>query len=355
MNKRLWYAAPITLALFLAGCSAIKTQEGDAPIAAQKRTTGFMGLATQDDVEVQLAKAFAGVDRVVIGGFKVGFNDSKRYDETRTGVFSGGSTTTALVKLAGIDDTVRQAITDQAYAQFVQMLEDKGYQVVPRSLLLQDPAYQKTTESDFPYKVDQSGLFSSYGVGHYYSPTDVGPRQAFFPGENDSQFFAGMGGQGAIDAADKFGAQNDVRVLAVSYMVDFAGAASGAYFSSTLLEVGQLMAVDTGQLVMSRNETGIRTATNAMLKLGQPIGSDVTFATIENVTTDGEVAAEVAANAVAGLFRGGLIGAFSQQASQTREFVFTADPALYTQAASDAIGQANTALVNKMAELRSPS
>ncbi|NYT24427.1 hypothetical protein H0A73_12525 [Alcaligenaceae bacterium] len=346
------YLAVSVVAVFLAGCSSIQTKQGDSTMNTQQRSGGFMGLSTKDDVEVQLAQAFAGVNKVIIGGFKVGFNDSKRYEEKRGGALSRASVATALVKLQGIDQATRQAITDHLYAQFVQKLQDKGYQVLPREPLLAYPAYAKVTEAEFPYKVDQSGLFSSYGVGYYYSPTPIGKKQAFFPGENDPSFMAGFGGLGLLDAADRFGHENDVRVLGVAFMVDFAGASEGGYFSTTHLEIGQLMAVDRGSLVMSRNETGIRTATIAQLNLGQPVGSSIPFASIENVTTDGDVAAQAAANAVTGLLSGGILGAFTSQANQTREFVFNAEPAKYIEAAQDALGQASTRLVDTMAGLR---
>lgn len=337
--------------VLLAGCSAVQVRQ-DGTATAQKRTAGFMGLATKDNVEVSYAPAFKDVKRVVIGGFKVGFNDSKKFSEQSSGIYTPATTTTALVDLEGIPPSVQQEITDKIYEEFIKQLMEKGYEVIPREQFTQTQAYQALKPSDFPFKVDQSGMFSSYGVGYYYSPTPIGNKQIFFPGENDAEFFTGFGGTSSLQISDKFSQDTDIRVLAVSLMVDFAGASSGAMFSSTRLELGQLMSVDKGQILISRADKGIRTAQTGSLTLGQPTSSDKTFATITNITSDTDVAMQATTNALVGFFRGGLLGAASQQASQTREFRYDADPAAYTEAALDALTKANDLLIDKMAALR---
>ncbi|AWB34779.1 hypothetical protein DBV39_14780 [Orrella marina] len=351
MSRYFTLIGSVVAVVLLAGCAAVQVRE-DGPATAQKRTTGFMGLGTKDDVEVSYAPAFKGVTRVVIGGFKVGFNDSKKFSQTSSGILSPATTATALVDLEGIDSSVQQQITDKVYEEFVSYLKQKGFEVVPREQFTSTPEYRAMTQSEFPFKVDQSGIFSSYGVGYYYSPTQIGNKQIFFPGENDADFFSTFGGTSSMQVSDKFSQDTDIRVLGVSLMLDFAGASEGAMFSSTRLEVGQLMSVDKGQIIISRADKGIRTAQTGTVTLGQPVISDKPFAKITNMTSDGDVAMQATANAFVGLLQGGLMGAVSQQASQTREFVYDADPAAYTEAAQEALDKANDMLIDKMAELR---
>ena len=352
ISRCLPYIGSLVIVALLSGCAAVQVRQ-DGTATAEKRSGGFMGLVTKDDIEVSYAAAFNDVRKVVIGGFKVGFNESKKFSEQSSGVLTPATTTTALVKLAGIEPSVQQQITDKVYDDFVGFLKASGYEVVPREQFTNTPAYKNLTASDFPFKVDQSGIFSSYGVGHYYSPTQIGSKQVFFPGENDAEFFSGFAGASAMQVSDKFSQDTDIRVLGVSLMLDFAGASSGEMFSSTKLEIGQLMSVDSGQIIISRADKGIRTAQTGTLTLGQPVYSEKTFANITNITSDTDVAVQAAGNAVLGLLRGGLLGAVSQQASQTREFRYDAEPAAYTAAAQDALDKTASLLVEKMASLRS--
>ena len=345
------YIGSLVTVVLLAGCSAIEVRQ-DGTATAETRKAGFMGLVTKDDIEVFYAPAFKDVRKVIIGGFKVGFNESKKFSEQTSGVLSPGTSTTALVQLAGISPVMQQQITDKVYENFVGFLKANGYEVVPHEQFTQTPDYKKLTTSDFPFKVDQSGIFSSYGVGYYYSPSQIGNKQLFFPGEHDGTLFGGFTGAGVLSAGDKFSQDTDIRVLGVSLMLDFAGASSGQMFSSAKLELGQLMSVDAGQVVISRADKGVRTAHIGTLKLGQPVYSDKTFATITNISTDTDVAVQATTNAVFGFLRGGLLGAVSQQANQVREFRYDANPDEYTTAAIDALDKTSGLFVEKMVSLR---
>src|SRR5690554_799277 len=112
MNKILQCVAPVALSFVLASCAVTSK---DTVMTTEKRTGGFLGLSTTSDVEIETPKAFAGAQRVVIGGFKVGFNQSKKLKKQARGRFSGGfgGNSTGLVKLDGISAEAHQRVTDQ--------------------------------------------------------------------------------------------------------------------------------------------------------------------------------------------------------------------------------------------------
>ncbi|KAA0890255.1 hypothetical protein [Pusillimonas sp. ANT_WB101] len=333
---------PVVLAFGLVGCSVTSQ---DTVMTTEKRTGGFLGLSTKSDIDVDTPKAFAEVQKVVIGGFKVGFNQSKKLQKKAGGMFSGGmgGNSTGLVKLDGVSPEVHQRIVNEAHEKFVQALIAQGYEVLPRETFTGNPAYAGTTEYDFPYKHDQSGLFSSYGVGTFYSPSQIGPKQPVFFGEIQG-VTGGLGTSNPGIAVAKFGEQTGAHVINVTYLLDFAGAGGHAGGSFSTLGVGQVMSVDAGLLGIGSGYMSTFGNKVGKLTLGQPIGSDIAFATIENTTSSAEVGLETALNVFTAVLGGGT--------NQTREFVFHADPDKYALAAIDALDKANAALVSKMAELR---
>lgn len=360
MNKLAILSISFAAAGLTAGCANVQTSGGVGQ--AQTRTGGFLGLATLDNIETKYESGFKGANQVIIGGFKVGFNDSKKFTETKNSIVGPSTSSTALVQLEGLDPSVRQQITDTAYNNFVQQLAANGYEVIERTQFTNSPAYKGAKEFDFPYKDDQSSLFSSYGVGYFYSPSQIGPKQAFFDGEIvDNSPLAGFSEMNnGSRATMNFGKdqKENIRVINVSYVIDFANG-SGASYGEALLEgkllsVDQLLAVNSGVLGISKGPWSF--AANQLtgqLSIGQAIGSDIEFATVENVTTEVEAGAEIATNLITGYLTGGLTGAIGKTQNQTREFVFhVTDSNKYAQASTEVLEKANTLMVEKMAQLR---
>ncbi|MBV6274296.1 hypothetical protein KVP09_15485 [Alcaligenaceae bacterium CGII-47] len=350
MNFMLRYLTPLILVSFLTACSTINSNEG--VMKAETRKGGFMGLATKDNIEVEQAREFAGVNKVVIGGFKVGFNDSKKLQQKKSGMFQSSSSQTGLVKLDGVDQTTRQQITDDMYDNFVQTLTTSGYQVVSRDELTGSPLYKEVKEVDFPYEDDDSGMFSSYGVGYFYSPSQIGPKQPLFFGElKNPGMFGGFSGMGIMNIAGKFTEASGARIIYVSYIVDFAGATSGDFFSAPL-QIGQVMAVNSAILGIGKGGTGVQLAATGQLKLGQPVASEIEFAKIQDNTNELEAGAVMAVNVATGFLSGGLAGALRSSGNQTKEYVFIADQTKYADAARDALTKTNALLTEKLVQLR---
>lgn len=67
-------AMAVSVLTLLSAC-AVTAEQG--VMEAQTRKGGVFGMSTNEQVVVDTDAAFKGVQKVIIGGFKVGFNDSK--------------------------------------------------------------------------------------------------------------------------------------------------------------------------------------------------------------------------------------------------------------------------------------
>lgn len=340
--KRLMFMF-ITVSI-LSGC-AVTSEQG--VMKAETRKGGLLGLSENEQIQVTTPKAFSSKQKVVIGGFKVGFNDSKRLVNKASGGFLSrgtGGASKGLVQLEGVSPEVMQQITDQAYSDFVNKLETNGYTVVPRQSFTSHTSYEGIKEFDFPYKMDNSGLLSSYGTAMYYSPQEIGSKQPIFSGEIEGET-GGFAFANPIHAIAGYGESTGVAVIYVSYFVDFAGKGGTEGMFSSNLKVGQLLSVDKAMIGIGSGQGGSFSTNNGQLALGQPVGSDVEFATIENTSSDVSVGLETTMNIVNTVT--GIGGT-----NQTREFVFTADPVKYSDASMDALSRTSELFIDKMTSLR---
>ena len=336
----------LAVSLSLGACSVTSEQNG--VMKAETRKGGFMGLSTNEAVEVTTPAAFQNKKSIVIGGFKVGFNESKRMARKAGGGLMGGGfggKATGLVKLEGVDAKTKQAITNQVYADFIATLKANGYTVVDRSQFTNSEAYKGTKTYAFPYLDDNSGILSEYGAATYYSPAAIGAQQPIFMGEI-AGVTGGFGFANPMNAAAQFGEKTGIAVLNVTYFVDFAGADGhgNSWTSTASLKVGQMMSVDQGILGITSGQAGTFSKAIGSLRLGQPIVSDKAFATIEEASSGMDKGLETATNVATALLGGGT--------NQTRKFVYRSTPEKYTHAASDALKKANKAFVGKMTALR---
>lgn len=346
MNK-----LPLLTALLLTVSACAVSSKQTGVMQAQERSGGLFGMTKNAAVEVQSPEVFKGKNDIVIGGFKVGFNESKRLQNKASGLLGGsgfGGKSTGLVKLENIDDATRQKITDEIYNSFVADLKAKGYNVKTYNEYAASEQFKSAKTSDFPYVNDSSGMLSSYGVTKYFSPASIGSKQPVYIGEIPAtgSFGAGFNFSNPAVAAGEYAAKNKTAVINVAYLVDFAGAGGHAGITSSSLEVGQLLSVDQGHFGLVSGPAGgtFSAASSGNLTLGQPVASEKEFAEVVNTTSDAEAGLETATNVLTAVLGGGT--------NQTREFVFKADKAKYEEAALDALKKTNNLFLSKLAELK---
>lgn len=313
---------------------------------AETRSGGFAGLSTNDNIEISVEDAFKGKKDLVIGGFKVGFNESKRMSKKAGGGLLGsgfGGKSTGLAKLSGVSVDVKQQIANQAYQDFINTLKAKGYNVISQAQYVGSKEYEGTNEYTFPYTDDDSGFLSSYGQATYFSPSTIGNQQAVFYVDIDG-VTGGFGFGNPMNASAEYGIRAGVAIINVSYFIDFAGSDGSGNFwsSSSSLKVGQMLSVDQGFLGDYFRPWWCGSFSDKVgnMTLGQPIASVKEFAMTSDDSSQTEKSVEIAINIVSTL--GGL------GSNMSRKYNYQADPEKYRAASLDVLNKAHNAFVEKM-------
>jgi hypothetical protein len=334
-------------ALLLSGCLGGPSASSGVMQAPESKG-GFMGLSKADDVKVMTPKAFAGVDRVVIGNFVVGFATYKTASAKAGGGLTGngfGGKSTAKSALTGVDDATMQRITDAAYADFVASLEKQGYKIMDRAQLMNYADFKSTTSYPSPMEDSKGGIFGGKSVTKYFAPTSLGAIRSFadVPG-----YMGGFGFGNPMTGAAKFGKETGIKVISAVYVLDFANAdAYGGWArSSSSITVGQGLTVvpDYTKISIIGGDAGTFSTANGSLTLGQPVMSDKTFAQVSDATSGAAKGVEVATNIV------GILGGIGSNSS--REYTFAANPADYQAGSVEALQKANQAFIGKAVALR---
>lgn len=315
--------AYLALVLALAGCSGISASSG---AKAPEKNTGFLG-STKSDLEIDTAKAFAGKKDVVIGAFRVGFvTYNKVSHSTGSSLLAAAHTAgraSAKSTLMGVDAATMQKITDAAYADFVSKLKANGYNVIDRSKLAALPEFKKMSTEKAPYETDENGMDLTY-----FTPAGMPMKGSGFGFSHPMTAMAA--------SAEKLG----VPVLDVDYKLNFANG-SGAGWSVATVEVGQGISIPPGSgVTLYGGQMGTFSNNVGSVKLGQPVYSTQAFATIEDTTTNADIALQTATNVVGHLLGSG--------GSAAKAFNFHADPVKYTGVSKKVLSDANAKLIGGM-------
>lgn len=320
----------------LAACAVQGTSSGTAP---EEASGGLFGMSKAEDLTVDTAAAFKDKKEVVIGSFQIAFLEEKKASNKAGGGLFGsgfGGKSSANMTLVGLDTPRFQAITEAAYADFVQKLQAAGYTVVDRSTLAAHEDF-KNVSSEVSPREEEGDLFGFGVTQKVVAPKAIGKLYAGGFGFSNPQV-------GAIGFADKTGTP----VLFVNYTIDFAnksGGHGGYWSNSSSLEVGQGLSVPPGGgISFVGGQAGTFSSANGSIKLGQPVFSTDTFGEVVNTNSEGYVAAETAVNVI------GVLGGVGS--NQSRSFEVKADPAKYTKVATKVLTDANAMLVHKMQALR---
>ncbi|PZO86150.1 MAG: hypothetical protein DI626_06815 [Micavibrio aeruginosavorus] len=316
----------IAMALLLAGCV---TSSGGT--MAPEAATGFLGMKS-DDIKIDTAKAFAGKKDVVIGSFKVGFVTYNKASQTAGGGLMGGMAGRASAKtnLEGVSDSTMQQITDAAYADFTSLLKANGYNVVDRSTIVSTSEYKKASVETSPQRDADSVLVPKADIT-FFAPTGM-PLHG-----------KGFAFSSPLVAFGTLGEKTGVPVLDVEYIVNFANADGygGSFRSTAAVNVGQgISVVPGGRVTIYGGQAGTFSNNIGSVTLGQPVFSTEEFATVSEMTTDGENALGYAANAFSAVLGGGT--------SISREYAVKADAGKYAAISKSVLNKANVKLVGTM-------
>ncbi len=245
--------------------------------------------------------ALAGAKRVVIAQFRVEFmveNSGKATSSSSAGWTSSSSQ----IKLVGVSDELRQSITDQLHDQLVLKLTEAGVEVVPYETLDTDENYRsmerifKTGQEPVGMQAGDSVFVGAHGRPYYFT--------------NDDKHLglgALMGGMSTVQPQNiepRIAESLDATVLRVTMSVKFADLkkSGGMFHTSSKVATSEALAwvPEQTQFLFVTPGNG-----KARVELAKTVLMPGDVLTVQDVTTKGEKAAQVAANIVTGLFAGG--------------------------------------------------
>lgn len=325
------------LALGLSGC----VSTGPSKPATQR---GAFGVPL-DDIEAAGLENVKGEQKVVIGAFRVAFNQSVKASAQSSALFSSNSVSAHMDgTLHGLDDSVYQAITDAAYADFVTKLKAGGFAVVEPRDLGQSPLYAKLAGVDNPQALDSST------TGKVIMVAPTGTKLTLFPGDNGvASGFSGFDGGSPIRVFPALIKEQQAGVISVTYYIDFLNAES----SGKSLVAGGDAEVSMGQGLSVRAGSGIAYSTvkgsqcvgycpniTSTVKLGQAVYSSQAYGSTRDTTSG-------AANAL-----GAVSGILSGRGFSTKSIEIDADPARYQLITGQLLADTNTALLATLGQAR---
>lgn len=341
------FVAVLSVLSVLVACAGPSAKDG--VVKSQERSGGLFGMVTQDTVKVTTGDAFKGAQKVVIGGFTVGFATYKTDSAKAGGGLFGsgfGGKSTATSTLTGIDAAAMQKITDAAYKGFIADLKVQGYEVVDRNELLNYKDFKSSKSYDSPYEESSGGIFGASSKTLYVAPTGFGGIRSFMG--DLTGFTGGFGFANPFHGAAAYAKETGVKVLSVVYVLDFANSESYGNWATTTssVTVGQGMTIlpEYTKLSVFGGDMGTFSSANGSVALGQPVMSERLFAEAKETSSDAYKAAEAAVNVV------GLLGGVGS--NKSREFEFIARSADYEAASLEAIQKTNNLLIGKAASLR---
>lgn len=293
-----------------------------------------------------------GISTVTIGAFNVGFifesTDQTKASGGLIGAFGG--TTKAKSELVGVTPEMMQAVTDAAYADFVQQLNAGGYTVQPAADLFGHAALAKTKSQDVPLDINIALEKGSKGKATYYKPSAL-PSLLMIPGDflgsGMSSIGMNMAAGQASAALSQYARQAGVGVVDVVYLIDFSNLKRPGAFSFGGLQVNSGLSVTADYsrvtLIAPSGKQSVITVKAPVIVEGEFVEkSDASSGTDKALQSAGNVAGGLAA--VAGLGGLGL--------GKTRKFAFTAKPGAYEEGAAKAASLASAMLIGRLGALR---
>ena len=246
-------------------------------------------------------EALGGAKRVAISQFRVEFmveNSGKASSSSSAGWTSSSTEIT----LVGVNAEMRQAITDQLYDRLVQELTSAGVEVLPYETLSADENY-KSMERIFKRTQEPVGMQAGKSVF-------VGPHGMPYYMTNDDKHIglgAALGGFSTVQPQNiepRIAESLQATVLRATMSVKFADVkkSGGMFRMGSSVDTKEALAwvPEQTQFLFVTPDNG-----KARITLEKTIMMPNDVLTLQETTTKGEKAAQMAANVITGLFAGG--------------------------------------------------
>ncbi|RLL53056.1 hypothetical protein D8Y20_06050 [Mariprofundus sp. EBB-1] len=317
-----------SIILALSACAGAKQANDVAPTVEKG---GLLGLSTVSDIELKGKEAVKGEVNVAVPYFKVAF-----YTEQTPGGYTNGSGDKHIIHstLVGVDSALLQKVTDQAYANFVSQLKQKGFNVLPTSALNRSKTYSAIKQTNTQYK--DEALFGPDAI--YVTPSGMRVSDASITRMIETNKIMKELNTSVMDVT-----------LYVSYLSQSFNKAAG--FVVTSINVGQTTTVTPGSMMTfygleASKCNGYCPNTVAYATLGQPVFDTEKVGVLKNVTSSTDKAGDVALTALSWMTKSGT------KIHNTDRFELTADPNKYAKVVTGVISKATDKLVSALAANR---
>jgi len=298
---------------------------GPAPIQLDAAPT------PEKSVSVDSFKQLKDHKQVIITEFNVQFLTSKKASASSGRETEGAAHVNSNIKLLGLTNETFQAITDQAYTNFVKGLTALGLEVKPYSDYMARPEYEnmKSYLKTSPLEVSAS-IFSGGQPSFVFAPTGMpiclfGDESAVGSG---SLMSAGMGRSAPHSIEPQIAKESGIAAVHVYLVVDFCQMeAKGGVFSYTAtVDTKPQMSIAKISRCLFVFGGGMTGGLEYVKMKNNAFGKDEYVSALNDVTTTGQKVGDAAAGVIGIL--GGTGGTY-----KTRSYEAVADPALYQAAA----------------------
>ena len=297
---------------------------GPAPVQLDAAPT------PEKSVSVDSFKQLKDCKKVVVTAFNVQFLTKKKAGASAGRETEGAAHVNSDIKLIGLDNATFQAITDQAYANFVKNLASLGVEVSPYAEYMAQPEYADMKSYLKPSPLEVSGgMFSGGQPSILFAPTGMpvslfGDETAVGTG---SLMSSGMGRSAPHSLEPKLAKQTGVAAVHVYLVVDFCQMESkgGVFSYSASVDAKPQVSIAKISRCLFVFGGGMTGGLEYAKMKNNAFGKDEYVTDFNDVTTTGQKVGDAAADVIGIL--GGTGGTY-----KTRSYEAVANPALYQAA-----------------------
>lgn len=285
----------------------------------------------EKSVSVDSFKQLKDCKKVVITSFNVQFLTSKKASASSGRETEGAAHVNSNIKLLGLDNATFQAITDQAYTNFIKGLTNLGVEVQPYSTYMALPQYadMKSYLKTSPLEVS-GGMFSSGQPSILFAPTGMpvslfGDETAVGTG---SLMAAGMGRSAPHSLEPQLAKETGVAAVHVYLVVDFCQMESkgGVFTYTATVDTKPQISIAKISRCLFVFGGGMTGGLEYVKMKNNAFGQDEYVTALNDVTSTGQKVGDAAADVIGIL--GGTGGTY-----KTRSYEAVANPAQYQAAA----------------------
>lgn len=278
-------------------------------------------------VKCESMKKLKDVKKVVIASFNVQFVTARKANAHAGGTSDKGAAYVhSDVTLKGLDDSIFQAITDEAYTNFVNQLRTNGFEVMPYAEYAALPEYEQMKGAFDASPMDDKAMFSGM------------PTRIFAPAGMPIVFY---GDEVTVSASSKLGAtaaalshapvnvepvivkKTGVPIVRVFMLLDFCqiNTSGGMFSSSASVKSKPQLMIGRESRAIFLFGSGFSDVQNVHLA-NYAYGNENYINTYNDVTTTGQAVSDAAANVI------GILGG-TGDVHKTKSYVAEADPEAY--------------------------